>query len=132
MRNLLRLVEQDPILRDIVNPSLPTARWQARFEPAVDVVETPEGWTLILEVPGVPRDALSLKLDGTRLSVRGTKPERVGKARVAERETGPFLREFILPFQVRAEAITAHLADGVLTVTLPRSGAGGAQQIPVT
>jgi HSP20 family protein len=132
MRNLRRLVEHDPILRDIVHPSLPTARRQARFQPAVDVIETEQGWTLILELPGVTRESLSVRLDGTRLSIRGEKPTREGRARVAERETGPFVREFIVPFQVRPEAIAARLADGLLTVSLPRTGPEEAQEIVVT
>ena len=132
LKNLRRLVEHDPILRDIVHPSLPSARRQARFQPAVDVIETELGWTLLLELPGVPRDSLSVRLDGTRLAIRGEKPARTSRARVAERETGPFVREFIVPFQVRPEAITARLADGLLTVVLPRTGPDRAQEIAVT
>ncbi|MEQ1502173.1 MAG: Hsp20/alpha crystallin family protein [Myxococcota bacterium] len=133
MRNLRRLVEQDPILRDIVNPSLPSARRQARYQPAVDVIERDDGWLLILEVPGVPRSSLNIRLDGSRLVVRGDKPaaREGGKARVAEREVGAFQREFLVPFQVRAEGITARLEDGVLTVALPRSGPDRAHDIDI-
>ena len=45
----------------------------ARFSPDVDVVEDPSGWTITLEVPGVPRDALHVDVDGTRLTLRGEK-----------------------------------------------------------
>jgi HSP20 family protein len=122
LRNLRRLVERDPILRDIVNPSLPAARRAARLVPPVDVIERDEGWTLILEVPGVARESLVVHLDGSRLTVSGEKPARTGRARVAERETGAFTREFLLPFQVRPDAIRAKLDAGVLTIELPRTG----------
>ena len=86
LRNLRRLVERDPILRDIVNPSLPAARRASRLVPPVDVIEHEDRWTLILEVPGVAREALKVHLDGSRLTVSGEKPGRTGQARVAERE----------------------------------------------
>lgn len=133
LRNLERLVSKDPILRDIVNPTLPGARRQARLVPPVDVIERPDGWTLLVELPGIPRDSLRVKLDGTRLTVSGEKPPRRdgGSARVTERETGAFTREFLIPFQVRPEAIAAKLEDGLLTVVLPRSGTDAARDIEV-
>lgn len=131
LRNLQRLVERDPILRDIVNPSLPAARRAARLVPPVDVIERDDGWTLILEVPGVAREALTVHLDGSRLTVSGEKPDRTGKARVAERETGPFVREFLLPFQVRPDAIRAKLDAGVLTIHLPRTGPERTLDVPI-
>lgn len=132
LRQLERLIGRDPLLRDIVHPSLPAARRQARFVPAVDVVEGADAWTLLIEVPGVPRDKLSVRLDGSRLTVSGEKPAlRTGDARTAERESGPFQREFLLPFQVRPDGIRARLADGLLTVILPREGTAGAREVPV-
>ncbi|MEQ1568697.1 MAG: Hsp20/alpha crystallin family protein [Myxococcota bacterium] len=132
LRNLQRLVERDPILRDIVNPNLPAARRGARFVPPVDVVERPDAYVILLELAGIPKSAVKIRLDGSRLTVSGDKPVlRDGAARVAERETGPFSREFLIPFQVRADAISATLDDGVLTVVLPRSGTDGARDIPI-
>lgn len=131
LRNLRRLVERDPILRDIVNPSLPAARRAARLVPPVDVIEQEDRWTLILEVPGVAREALRVHLDGSRLTVSGEKPPRIGKARVAERETGAFSREFLLPFMVRPDAIRARLDQGVLTIDLPRSGPERTLDVPI-
>jgi HSP20 family protein len=131
LRNLRRLVERDPILRDIVNPSLPATRRAARLVPPVDVIEHDDRWTVIIEVPGVLRESLKVKLDGTRLTVSGEKPGRSGNVRVAERETGAFSREFLVPFQVRPEAIRARLDSGVLTVVLPRSGPEKTLDVPI-
>ena len=132
LKNLERLVARDPLLRDIVNPMLPAARRGGRFSPAVDVVETDESWMLLLELPGVPKESLHVRLDGTRLTVSGEKPTlRPGRASVAERDTGPFRREFLLPFQVRAEGIKARLEDGVLTITLPRAGKAEVREVTV-
>jgi HSP20 family protein len=133
LRNLQRLISRDPLLRDIVNPSLPDAKRQARFSPDVDVLETTEGWRLLIELPGVPRDTIGVEVSGARLVVSGRKPAHRGDlpSRVSERATGPFRREFLLPFQVIQEAIRARMENGLLTVDLPRTDAGGKRKVPV-
>jgi len=124
IKNLGDLIAKDPLLRDIVNPILPTPRGKKRFNPDVDVFETEDGWTVILDVPGIPRAELTVELDGSRLVVGGSRPpvQRSGKAAVSERATGQFEREFLIPAQVDHANIRARLEHGVLTVNLPRTG----------
>lgn len=134
LKNLERLIARDPMLRDIVNPSLPNARRQARFTPDVDVLETAEAYVLLIELPGVPRASIDVELEGTRLIVTGAKPtlRPVDSAvRVSERATGAFRREFLLPYQVAQPSIQARLKDGVLRVTCPRIGGKGPQKVKV-
>jgi HSP20 family protein len=134
LKNLERLISRDPLLRDIISPSLPGARRAARFSPEVDVVEDAEGWVVWLEVPGVARDSLHVDVDGTKLTVRGEKRLlRTAEAhvRVAERVGGRFAREFLLPFAVAADMISARLADGVLQIRLPRIGEREKREVPI-
>ena len=134
LRNLERLIERDPLLRDIVKPSLPGARRQSRFSPEVDVLEDTAGWTLILEVPGVAREDIHIDLDGTRLTIRGEKRvvrSATATARVTERVGGKFHREFLLPFAVAADRIAARLDGGVLEVSLPRVGDRTRRDVPI-
>ncbi len=124
IKNLGELIAKDPLLRDIVNPIFPTPKGAKRLNPDVDVFETAEGWTVILDVPGIPRDQLSVELDGSRLVVSGSRTltAPTGKVAVSERQSGKFEREFLIPAQVEHAKIRAHLEHGVLTVSLPRTG----------
>jgi HSP20 family protein len=132
LRNLRRLVERDPILRDIVEPVLPPVRSHSRFVPPTDVVELEDRYVIVMEVPGIPREALRVHLDGSRLTVSGDKPpSSAGRPRMGERESGPFSREFLIPFQILAERISAKLDQGLLTITLPRSGSGRSHDVPI-
>jgi len=132
LRNLQRLIERDPLLRDIVNPSLPDAKRSAKFSPDVDVIESEDGWLLVLDLPGVPKQGLKLSVEGSRLTVSGTKPPRpAGRAKIAERAVGPFKREFLLPFQVSPTGIKASFDNGVLEITVPRAGEATGQDIPI-
>jgi len=123
IKNLGDLIAKDPLLRDIVNPILPTPKRSGRFNPDVDVFESETGWTVILDVPGIPKDALTVELDGARMVISGTRAQtpKPGRSTVSERPSGSFEREFLIPAQVAHTEIRAHLEFGVLTVHLPRT-----------
>lgn len=134
MKNLQKILEREPMLRDIFNPSLPVPN-EGWFTPQVDVVEESDGYTIILEAPGVTHDSLTVDLDGTRLVVGGEKPAghpKGSKLKVSERATGPFRREFLIPFSANGEKISAKLKDGVLTIHVPRHQDGKSRQVKVS
>lgn len=133
MKQLEKLIGRDPLIRDILNPSLPSPRSPGAFRPVVDVWEIDDGWRVVLDVPGVSRDSLRVRLEGHRLVVTGRRAAEVleGRASVQEREVGAFRREFLLPFQVRGDAIRADLDAGVLRIELPRSGPQAERDIEV-
>lgn len=90
--------------------------------PAVDIMELPGSFVLTADVPGVPREAISLEIQGLNLIIKGERPrpeEAVrGQIHRSERRFGAFERTFNLPANVGLDMIQARLADGVLTVTI--------------
>lgn len=133
MRQLEKLIGRDPLIRDILNPSLPAPRSPSGYRPAVDVLETDEGWLIVADVPGVTLASLRIRLEGHRLVVQGQRNRDVGTGakQVSEREAGQFRREFLLPFEVRGDAIVADLEAGVLRIRLPRTGPAAERDIPI-
>ena len=77
--------------------------------PATDVFESPGGWMLSIDLPGVPKDQVSLSVDGDVLEVAAARDEVSG-----------FARRFRLPRGVDRTAISAHHERGVLSVSVPR------------
>lgn len=92
--------------------------------PRHDFVETHEAYLLVFDLPGVARDAVSVKTEGEDVIVSGARaaPEwgEGAKLRRGERAFGEFRRAVRMPADVKFDAIKARLEDGVLTVTLPR------------
>jgi HSP20 family protein len=94
----------------------------ARFYvPATDIFETGDALKIVMEVPGVSKDAIDVKIENDVLSVEG----RIGTSNYeglepvyTEYSIGHFARSFTLPEQVDQNNITALLDDGVLTLTL--------------
>ena len=93
------------------------------WQPDVDVFETEDAVIVRAELAGVRRGDLRVTVDGDLLRIRGLR-EGSGAAAVRlyqmEIATGPFERCLRVPGDVDRERVTAHLEDGLLTVTLGR------------
>lgn len=104
---------------------------QQAWRPAADVRETDEEYVVEVEVPGVAREDITVDLDGTVLSVSGEVAERASNYRRRTRRTGQFRYAVTLPEGVDTEQIGAELADGVLTVRVPKQPDEGTRRIEI-
>lgn len=92
------------------------------LNPKVDIAQTPDGWEISAELPGVSQDDIDLRLDGDVLTISGEKRDerREEKNRFVERSYGSFTRSFQLPFAPDPDKVTADCDRGVLTIKLPK------------
>lgn len=109
-------------LRDGVGALLENHSANATLQPRADLLDLGDAFQLHLEVPGVRLTDLEIAVQEDELLVAGLRePQRLaGNAVFSERRVGPFQRTISLPQSVDAENGTAHLASGVLVVTLPK------------
>lgn len=92
--------------------------------PPVDVIEDSTGITLLADLPGVPKEALKLGVDGDQLSVEGeiVLPVPPGTdARHAEVQRSVWRRTFTLSKELDSGAVSAELQHGVLRVRIPKA-----------
>jgi HSP20 family protein len=97
------------------------------FAPPADVVEMEREVRVQIDLPGVPRDHVSVAARGDVLVVRGQRPASRAPGSVlrhGERRAGPFQKVIALPPRARREGIEAALRDGVLTISIPTDGSG--------
>ena len=103
--------------------------------PPVDLSEHPDRYVLTVELAGLTRSDVQLDFDRQVLTVRGARtsqeccPERYQQL---ERGQGSFSRSFRFALPVNGEAISADLADGVLTIAIPKATLGERQIDVVT
>jgi len=83
------------------------------MNPTVDIFESDDELLLALDLPGVKRDALDVRLDRGVLTIVG--------ARATGDESQEYRRSFNIPDTIDASAIGAELTAGVLTVHLPKA-----------
>jgi HSP20 family protein len=97
---------------------------QLLFAPRMNVVEHPEAFEVVLEVPGLTKDDINIEVDQGRLAIWGekkTEKEDQGKkVHVREITYGSFRRELTLPDDVVQDRIQANYDNGHLKLTLPR------------
>jgi HSP20 family protein len=100
-----------------------TVNWM----PSLDAYETDQAYVVTVDLPGVAREAVDISFERNTLTMKGTR-ERSGppgdkEARVffREREWGSFERSLRFPHFVDGEKISAAFANGVLTITVPKS-----------
>ncbi|WP_030443613.1 Hsp20/alpha crystallin family protein [Actinoplanes subtropicus] len=103
------------------------------WTPLADVTETDDAYLVEIDLPGVDRKNLSVEVAGDQLRVSGeiVEKEKVGWLRHRTRRVGQFQYQTLLPGGIDAEHITADLADGVLSVRVPKTEAAKPHRITV-
>jgi HSP20 family protein len=93
------------------------------YVPSTDIYETEDALKLVMEVPGVDRKDVDIRLEDDVLRVEA----RIDTAKYegmeplyTEYNVGHFARAFTLPHRIDQQQIGAALSDGVLTLTLKK------------
>jgi HSP20 family protein len=105
--------------------------------PTADLSETDDAYVAQVDLPAVNKDQVEVQIQDRELIVSGeiTEPEDSSSGRRrhrSSRRTGQFEFRTYLPGDVKADAVTAQLSDGVLTVTVPKSEAAKPRKIEIT
>jgi HSP20 family protein len=106
--------------------------------PTLDVLETDEAVEVIVDVSGIPADALRVLFRASVLLIAGEKaPPRTGENQsfqLVEREFGRFVRAVRLNGAFNIPRASASIDDGELTVVLPKliDRRDQSHRIPVT
>ena len=114
-----------------VHRELRSGKW---FVPATDIYETPDQIVLVLDMPGVCYDCAHVDIVEDELIVTGhvTRGEDEDDyVLYREYDVGHYHRHFGLPPTIDRAKIEAVMADGVLTVTMPKVEEVRPRRIPI-
>ena len=105
-------------------PRTEKRRSHAVWNPPADIIESNEGFTITLDVPGFTKDALKVNVRNGILAVSGERKrddaDDEKHFRYVERPFGSFSRSFRLPDYIDGESIKGSYDNGVLTVELKK------------
>jgi len=104
------------------------------FFPPLNVWEDGETLKIEAEVPGVKIEDIEVAFDNGELTLKGEKKFEAKEntpLHRRERVYGSFTRTLTLPWEVKADQVTAELKDGVLTVTLPKAEAAKPRKVAI-
>lgn len=107
------------------------------WTPAFQVREAAEHLELMVELPGVRPEDVTLTVERGVLTVSGEKRREIqegetdGTYYCSERAFGRFQRSFTLPSTVDTDHVQANFVNGVLTVILPKVAEAKPRRIPI-
>jgi HSP20 family protein len=95
------------------------------WAPPVDLCETTDAIVLHVELPGLMAEQIKIGATNTQLRIWGEKKRRVRRNKIishlcSERSFGRFSRIVPLRWTVSVQDATAEVANGMLTVRLPK------------
>jgi len=115
----------------MVHQELRSGNW---FVPAADIYETPEKIVLVMDMPGVCFDCAHVSVVDDELVVTGHVThgeDQDDYVLYREYDVGHYHRHFGLSPMTNFDEIEASMADGVLTVILPKVEEFQPRRIPI-
>jgi len=114
------------LVRPLVSPN--------RWNPAVDVYQDKDQFTVYAELPGFKKEEIEISLNGDTLTIGGERKQEASEDQGVrtERFFGKFQRSLTLPVAVTSEKVTATYQDGILKVILPKAEESKPKQISVS
>ena len=102
----------------------------------VDVTEADGAYVVKADLPGVPKEAIHVEIDGNRVTLRAEikrESEQKEGERVlrSERYVGAFARSFALTDEIDDDRASAKFENGVLELTLPKKAVVGAKRLAI-
>lgn len=91
--------------------------------PHANIQANEGGWKIQVAVPGLGKEDVRLAIEGNKLTVKGTYPEKAaGEIRTLRREFGhgQLSRSFLLPENAELQSIQAKCAEGILEIWIPK------------
>jgi HSP20 family protein len=105
-----------------------------RFLPVTDIFETGDELKVILEMPGVDKESVDVRVENDVLTIEGhvdfTKYQGLTPL-YTEYNVGNYARSFELSSKIDQERIGAQLKDGVITLVLPKAEKAKPRKITV-
>jgi HSP20 family protein len=123
----------DRMFDDVMGAMLGTATSTRTFDPSIDVHASDNEVVFVCDVPGVKRDDLEVALENHVLTIKGARKfeGKEDEQVMLGRTYGSFSRSYTLPEYVDDDKLAAHLADGVLTIRIPKQAKAKPRKIQI-
>jgi HSP20 family protein len=124
----------DRMFDDVMGSMLGTATSTRTFDPSIDVHASDDEVVFVCDVPGIKQDDLEVTLENQVLTIKGTRKfeGKDNEQVMLGRAYGSFSRSYTLPDCIDEEKLAAHIADGVLTVRIPKQAKAKPRKIQIS
>jgi HSP20 family molecular chaperone IbpA len=106
-----------------------------QFLPVTDIFEHDQSLTLVVEMPGVNKKNVDVRVEDDVLTIEG-RMDFAGyeglQPLYTEYNVGNYIRSFQLSSKIDQDGITAELKDGVMMLVLPKAEKARPRQVAVS
>jgi HSP20 family protein len=104
--------------------------------PALDIAEDDKAYSVTVDMPGVAKEAVKVRVEGRRVHIETANPEAAAptdgsRVLYRERRAASYARSFSLPAEIDQTQSQARFENGVLTLTLVKRVAENGGQLTV-
>lgn len=99
---------------------------------SVDIREEEDAYILSALVPGLKAEDINIQVHEDIVSIEGEFKEEDASFLMNELPRGAFRRSLQMPTEIDPDKVEARIADGVLTLTLPKAESAKPKRIQVT
>jgi HSP20 family protein len=107
-----------------INPWIPASAFITVKEPSVDIIDTGKEFVVHADMPGIPKENISINVTTSKLEIMGENRRQVDETEkdyiTKERQYTQFYRATPLPSAVIPDKTQASVNNGVLEVHLPK------------
>ncbi len=106
------------------------------WTPRMDLTESDDAYHLQMDLPGLKKENVTIRVEDNRLMVRGERQEKTRQESDnmlhMERRFGSFYRTVRLPKSIHDEGIKASFKNGVLEINVPKAEISKPKQIAIS
>ncbi|MFO0795180.1 MAG: Hsp20/alpha crystallin family protein [Candidatus Brocadiaceae bacterium] len=117
--------EYSPVEKKKITPDKCVATGRGNwYFPSSDIYETPDNFMIVIDMPGVAKENVTIDMQNNELVINGEvslESYHDEKVIYNEYNIGHYHRHFVLSDAINGEKIEAKMADGVLTLVLPKA-----------
>lgn len=117
--------QADDLMESLLLRRRPTMARDHFWRPAVDIYESPQALVVLVDIPGMQREAIEVTYRDSMLRIAGYRhgamPEGARTCHQMEIDCGPFERRLRIDAPIDASRITAEYQHGFLRITLPKA-----------
>ena len=105
------------------------------FSPRLDISESDSNYCLELDLPGINKEDIDIKLDNNMIIIKGEKKldneYKNSNFHTRERFYGTFCRTLALPTNIKDEEVETTFKNGVLNIQIPKVQATSVKHIKI-
>ncbi len=131
-QNAVLTAENQAAARTSGEKSLATREETRYIVPPVDIYETADALTVVVDLPGVGKDSVDVRVEDNVLTIKGNADyEPPANLLLGEFSLQGYYRQFQLSDEVNQSRISAESKNGVLTIHRPKAEKSKPKQIKV-